>query len=185
MILDIDDRPLPFAFVLSVAQLGTEATPVRWRANADERSALASYLDVASIDRLDFIGQVKRLGHGQALRLQASVQADITQICIVSLEPVQAHIDESFALVYMPTTSDCESQSPKEVLVEPDEEDGPELLVDDRIDLAAVVVEQVAMALDPYPRLDDAEMPEALVAKMNGGGKVSPFAVLEGLKEKG
>ena len=34
MTLDIDDRPLPFAFVLSVAQLGAEAMAVRWQANA-------------------------------------------------------------------------------------------------------------------------------------------------------
>lgn len=185
MIFDLDNRPLPFEFVLSVDQVGTEAMPVRWRANAGECSALAGYFDVAKIDRLELVGQIERLGDGPAVRLRASVRAEITQICIVSLEPVQAHIDESFALVYMPTTSDCEPQSPKEVLVEPDEEDGPELLVDDRIDVAAVVVEQVALALDPYPRLDNAEMPEALVAKMNSGGKVSPFAVLEGLKEKG
>jgi len=185
MTLDIDDRPLPFTFVIALDQLGAEAMPINWRAGAEERSALSNYLGIAGIDRLDFTGRIERLGDGKAVRLQASVCAEITQTCIVSLEPVQAHIDESFALVYMPPTPDCEPQRPKEVLVDPDEEDDPELLIDNRIDAAAVVVEQVALALDPYPRLDDAALPEALVAKMNSGGKINPFAVLESLKEKG
>jgi len=184
MTLDIDDRPLPFIFFIALDRLGAAAMPVQWQADADERSALAGYLDIEAVGRLDLTGRVERLGDGKSVRLQASIGAEVTQSCIVSLEPVQAHIDESFTLVYMPPTPDHELQRPKEVLVDPDEEDDPELLVDNRIDAAAVIVEQVALALEPYPRLDDAELPEALAAEMNSGGKVNPFAVLEGLKEK-
>jgi hypothetical protein len=64
-------------------------------------------------------------------------------------------------------------------MVEPEEEEPPEPVGPRGIDLGEAVAQQLALALDPYPRAPGAALPEDLRAET---GAESPFAVLERLK---
>ena len=61
----------------------------------------------------------------------------------------------------------------------------PEPLVDGQIDLGEVVAQFLAVAMDPYPRKDDAELPESIQSEEAAeADKPNPFAQLAGLKEQ-
>jgi uncharacterized metal-binding protein YceD (DUF177 family) len=68
-----------------------------------------------------------------------------------------------------------------EVVIAPDEEEPPEALSGEAIDLAAAVTEELILALDPYPRAPGAALSET---PPSAPDRCSPFAVLERLKRK-
>ena len=64
-----------------------------------------------------------------------------------------------------------------ELDLDPEADDPPDLLESDRIDLAAYVVEDLALAIDPFPR-----KPGVAFEAPDQPGELSPFAVLAKLK---
>jgi uncharacterized metal-binding protein YceD (DUF177 family) len=64
-----------------------------------------------------------------------------------------------------------------ELDLDPEGDDPPEVLADDKVDLGAYVVEDLSLAIDPFPKKPGVEF-EAPEQK----GELSPFAVLAKLK---
>ena len=65
--------------------------------------------------------------------------------------------------------------------------DEPEPIADGRIDLGEAVVQQLAIALDPYPRAPGAELPAQYSAEEANGSRddaVTPFAALGRLRKR-
>jgi uncharacterized metal-binding protein YceD (DUF177 family) len=60
-----------------------------------------------------------------------------------------------------------------------DDEDPPEPIYDGVIDLGALAVEFIALALEPFPRKSGVELP----VQTDSGRLESPFAVLAALKK--
>lgn len=145
-------------------------------ANADERAALARRFGLQAIDRLEASLRLTRMPRTGRLRLQGDLTADVVQTCVVTLEPVPAHVETPFDVVYE------RSQAPHdagEVVIE--SEDEPEPLYGDILNVGEVVAEELALALEPYPRAAGAEpewRDEAPPAP------VSPFDALAVLKRK-
>lgn len=104
------------------------------------------------------------------------MEADVVQLCVVSLEPVAQHLAEDFSLTFsldpVPTEDDLELTLA--------DEDLPEEVLDGVIDLGEAAVQQLAVSLDPYPRRPGAQVPAALTpAEAEPDG---PFAALGKLK---
>jgi uncharacterized metal-binding protein YceD (DUF177 family) len=117
-------------------------------------------------------------------RLSGRLKARLTQTCVVSLRPVAAEIDEEFARTFL-AVGRIEPIEPErrggrkaraELVVDLDEEP-PEPLHGEAIDLAAVMLEEFALALDPYPRHSGAILKGATKAGDRRQDD-SPFAVL-------
>jgi uncharacterized metal-binding protein YceD (DUF177 family) len=152
-------------------------------AEASERAALAAAYDLLDV-RVLRARAVVRSDPGGAVNVEGSVVADIVQSCVVSLAPVEQHIDEPFAVRFVRPGS-AELGPPVkphgEVVVDPEAPDPPEILTGATIDLGAVVEEAFVLAIDPYPRAPGATLvQEATVEKDEG--RESPFAVLATLK---
>src|SRR5262249_9806543 len=120
---------------------------------------------------------------------QAEFAAGVTQSCVITLEPVSSHLEGEFERSFLVTPRSPamrrqmieQSRSHKVELSASDEEE-PELLDGYELDLAAPLLEELALSLDPYPRAPGAELPAMTDAEP---AKESPFAVLGKLKEKG
>jgi uncharacterized metal-binding protein YceD (DUF177 family) len=147
-------------------------------ANAAERAALARRFGLVAIDRLEAVLRLTRLPRSGRFRLQGELSADVVQTCVVTLDPVPAHIETPFEIVYERSGAAADAA---EVVIE--SEDQPEPLFTDVIDLGEVVAEELALALDPYPRSpgatagwSDNETPS--------GKAASPFDALAVLKRK-
>ena len=65
-----------------------------------------------------------------------------------------------------------------EVVIDPEADDPPEPLGDGQVDAGEIVTQQLALALDPYPRAPGS----ALTAEAGAAPAESPFRVLAALK---
>lgn len=145
-------------------------------ASPAERRALAARFAIPAIARLDARVRIVRLPRADRFRVTGELAADVVQTCVVTLEPVPQHVVATFDLAFERAGWAAE---PAEVVIETDED--PEPLYGDRIDIGEVVAEELALALDPYPRA-----PGQAFAEPEDPGRErpdSPFAALAALKK--
>jgi uncharacterized metal-binding protein YceD (DUF177 family) len=146
-------------------------------ADEAERAAIGVRLGLEAVDRLDAHATLSR--NGDVVRAEGRLAASLTQSCVITGDPVAAHIDEPFELKFLPAPQDGA----------PDEE--IELGADDCdivfydggvIDLGGAIADTLALSLDPYPRSAgaDAALREAGVMSEE---QASPFAVLAKLRK--
>ena len=140
------------------------------------RKAIAKDLDLASLDRLEADVAVDPTPIGW--RLSGRIQADLVQTCGVTLEPLPAAIDADFS-VEISETAQEEPESSADHELTLDTPDPPDVAENGVVDLAAYVVEHLALEIDPFPR-----KPGVSFEQPEGEAEPSPFAVLAQLKPK-
>jgi uncharacterized metal-binding protein YceD (DUF177 family) len=134
-----------------------------------ERSALARRFDLLALDRLEAQVRLTPLPGG-LVRLSATLSADLVQACVVTLEPVPAHIDDQFTLLFRPGVEEkAVVLSPAAELIEP--------LPAGILDIGEAVAQQLSLVLDPFPRAPGA------TAASPGEALASPFAALANWKQ--
>lgn len=172
-----DSSPLAeFSRPIAADQIGLQETIREIVANATERQRLAERFDLLALDRLTATLRLRR-GRGGLIEVDGHFEADVVQACVATLEPVPAQVAADFAVSFAARVP----ASGGEVVVGVDEEDPPEELVNGRIDMGETVAQQLAIALDPYPRSPTAEGAagdgeEGAAARTPEG----PFAALKG-----
>lgn len=170
--------PAPeFSRRAAVDQLGPGETAFEISAEPAEREALARRFGILGIDRLDASLRLRPLGAGR-VRLSGTLNAEVRQACVVTLEEVPARIDEAVERSYAPVAGALE----QDVTLEFDAEEAPDAIVEGAIDLGEAVAEALALALDPYPRAPGVEF--APPPGPPEPERPNPFAVLEKLKKK-
>jgi len=177
--------PAEFSRPLAVARLPREGLERLVEANPAECEALARRLRVPAIARLSCRFALMPGRQGRVVA-EGDLEALVTQTCVVSLEPFEAVVRERFELHFVPTGSESEDPDPEL----PDETGYP----GETIDLGEAAAEQLALALDPYPRRPGVaqDAGEAGEAEDAGGGVVRddadedraphPFAALGRLR---
>jgi uncharacterized metal-binding protein YceD (DUF177 family) len=141
---------------------------------ADEasRSRVARLLDLEAVDRL-----VATLTHEPWLdgaRVHGRVEAIVTRLCGVSLEPFEERVDTPFDLHFVPNGSPNAPAAATELTIDPDADDPPEVLDGDSVDLGVYVVETLALALEPFPR-----KPGSIFDYVDDSAEMSPLSVLK------
>lgn len=124
------------------------------------RKSLASRLGLVSVDALEAKISIHKEGGGHIIKATGSLTAQVTQSCVVTLEPVKAEIEDSFEAWYADhdqaasfKRAQHEAMSKKELMDVPmlEESDDPEPIEDGKIDLAELVAQYLSLSLDPYP----------------------------------
>ncbi len=161
----------PFSRVFRVDALRPEGETVALEASAAEREALASFYKLPSIEALTASLTLKRSSAG-GVRVTGAVHGRLTQVCVVSLEPFPATVEEDVDVRFAPRAQD---EEPRTYSIA--DEDEPDPIVDGKIDLGALVAEFLALGLDPYPRKPGATFESPKV----GSDNVSPFSSLGAL----
>jgi uncharacterized metal-binding protein YceD (DUF177 family) len=176
---------LPLTHSYNLARLGNAGDDVRFAAGEGERAGIAKWSGIPSVERLEVRARIKKL-EANRFGLTFDLEAEVTQSCVVTLEPVPAQIRRSFGreLVFVGRRDQADKgdkgPESKAALIDPEEaEEGPEEITSLHFDLAAPALEEFALALDPYPR-----RPGVQFAPQSGETTPSnnPFAVLKGLK---
>ena len=155
-----------FCRPISVEELGDEIVAKHIEADADERAALASRLGLSKIEWLNADLDLRRPKTGTLVHLHGVFDAKVVQTCVVTLEPVDAHIREAFEAVCTLAPADATAVEREFSLAD---DDPPEPAEQGVIDMGEAVVQQLAVALDPYPRRPDAQLPEALSSDKDEG----------------
>jgi uncharacterized metal-binding protein YceD (DUF177 family) len=156
---------------ITLARIGPNGLEVEVNASVCECSAMAQRMKLAAIATLscrfrlawDIDGTL--IAHGHLL-------ADVVQTCVVSLEDFAARVEERFTVRCVPEGKQSADFDP-EALDEVSYADGT-------LDLGEAAAEQLALALDPYPRAPGT--PE--IADHLDGSEVQPFAALASFRHR-
>jgi uncharacterized metal-binding protein YceD (DUF177 family) len=171
---------LPLSHSYNLARLGNAGDEVHFAATEAERVALAKWAGVVSMEKLEVRVQITKLEPNR-FGLVFALTADVTQACVVTLDPVPGHIEHGFSreLVFVGSSRHRADQPPAESEAVLDLEEGPEEITTLHLDLAVPALEEFVLSLDPYPRRQGVEF-----APKTGESDLpqSPFAVLKGLK---
>ncbi len=143
-------------------------------ADAGERAALATRLQLPGVAASSCRFQLSREGRdGEVVVASGRLAARVQQVCVVSLDVFEADIDEAFRVRFVPEGTQEEDGDP-----ESDDELPYSGAV---IDLGEAAAEQLALALDPYPRKPGAALPEEEPAT----AAIHPFAALAARRTRG
>ena len=165
-----------FSRLVRVDALPREGRVMTIEANPAEREDLASFYKLPAIAALTATLRLDPWGQGGA-RVTGAVHGELTQVCVVSLEPFPATVDEDVDVRFAPRTA----ANPRSTAVQDTEtfsladEDEPDPVIDGKIDLGALTAEFFALGLDPYPRKPGAILDEE---RTNSEPTDSPFAAL-------
>ncbi len=141
-----------------------------------ERRAVAERLDIRELSQLAAHVTLKR--DGEVVRASGRLQAALEQSCVATNEPVAAHIDEPFEMMFVPEPKNVRGE--EEIELRPEDCD---VVFHDgsAIDLGTAIADTLALSLDPYPRSAGAESSLREAGVMTEE-QASPFAVLAQLK---
>ena len=143
------------------------------------RHAIAQELALLDLPALRFAGHVRAAGADE-WALNGRLIATVVQPCVVTLDPVQTEISEEVSLIFSPH------------LAAPDEDEiemGDDSLepLGQTIDIGAIAIEALSLALPTHPRAPGAELDGgATDEEEEGDDRRKPFAGLADLmKGKG
>ncbi len=141
-----------------------ESVRVTVEADAAECTAVAGRLGALAVSALLCRFQLRRW-EGATVQAEGRLTARVTQQCVVSNDSFDTDVAEDFVVHFVPEGMESETID----LDAPDEIP----YVGAIIDLGEAATEQLALALDPFPKKPGAALPEDATAVPDG-----PFAAL-------
>jgi uncharacterized metal-binding protein YceD (DUF177 family) len=171
-----------FSRPIALDRIGLKDKSYEIEADEAERAALAKRLGIPAVNSFAATIRLRLTGGGGVVRMAGHIKAELTQICVVTLEPMTTLVQEDFSRLYSVEAAD----EMAEVVIEIDE-DVPDPVEDGQIDMGEAAAEHLALAMDPFPRSPGAaftapeEPPET---PQEPELKPSPFAALAGLSKK-
>lgn len=150
-------------------------------ASESERTAIAAWLGVPALPALSAALTVRRTGASEA-EAAGAIHADVELVCGVSLEPFVQHFEIPVAAVFRRPPSAAPESATGDLEIDLDA-DEPREWSRHGIDLGALIVEELSLALPDFPRKPGAELPED-APEPAGDVRPNPFAVLKGLTGK-
>jgi uncharacterized metal-binding protein YceD (DUF177 family) len=170
----------PISHLYELGRLSQAGDEVTITPSADDLARIAHWADVDAIASLKAKIDLRRVSPTH-FGYEAQLDADIVQSCVVTLEPVRSHIQRSFAreLFLSPSTQRVVKEVDVDVAAVDD--DGREEIPSLRYDLAGPVLEELVLAIDPYPRAPGVafEPPQD-----ETDSAIHPFAALKDLKNR-
>ncbi|KRB01055.1 hypothetical protein ASD83_05850 [Devosia sp. Root685] len=178
------DHPEPlFDAIVRIDKLPTAGRSLSIDANEPTRAKIAEAMKLIAVERFAAELTVAPLRGG--LRAQGRLKARIVHPSVVSFEPVTQHIDEEVDRVFLPVGQTAHAPAPgaEEIFIDLEDDDFPDHIDGPEVDLSALLIETLALAIDPYPRREGEDLSTlGINATEDDSG---PFAALRQLKDKG
>jgi hypothetical protein len=163
---------------LRLHELARGPVRVRLEPDGDQRAAVAKRLGLESLPALSAELTVRPWLDGA--EVTGRFQAVVEQLCGVSLEPFEQPVAGEVHVQAVPAGSPhAAAADGGELELDPEAPDPPDVLEGDALDLAAYVVEHLALELDPFPRKPGVAFDFAPPTEGS-----SPFAALQALRAK-
>lgn len=150
------------------------------RATPAECRELAALFELPAVHSVEAALVARPLPKG-ALGLEGRVVARLGRLCVVTDEPFDQDFAEPVSRRYLPGLAEDEGG---EVEVGALDEDGPEPLPPDGVELLELVREALALGLDPHPRAPGADIAALEYDPEADEEPAGPFAALAGLRER-
>jgi uncharacterized metal-binding protein YceD (DUF177 family) len=176
-----DQKTQPWSRPVVVADVPDRGEHIEITADEETRTGIAKVANLRSLPRLSASFDVMRSG-AEGLRVTGKISATVGQNCVVTLEPIENEVEESFEVTFAPAQD----------IVAVDEEDkdapasaamsdqAPEPITGGAIDLGALATEHLLLGIDPYPRKPGVVFEPPAVEE---DPATHPFAALAALKK--
>lgn len=178
---------LPIVRPLSPSDVPPLGTHVTITADAAQRAALAEAAEAVSVESL--VAEFRIVPwSGEGFAVTGRVRAELTQTCVVTLEPITTAVDEAVDVKLVPPEEmakyDITPDENGEIDLDASVLDLPDPIEGGVIDLGAIACEYFMLGVDPYPRKPGAEFDAEALGVGDGREKLSPFAALARLKKE-
>lgn len=171
------DHP-PYSVPFELAALSERGAELSLSPDAAERSGIAAWLGALDLPRLTATVRLSR-GDDDVYRYAAEFTAEVVQACVVTLGPVPSVNTGRAERLFRVRAKPSRRHKETEVDVGANHDEAPEVLSSSLLDVAAPILEELSLILDPYPRAPGVKF-EA--PKDEADPEDSPFAVLAKLK---
>jgi hypothetical protein len=150
---------IEFSHVYEIGRLPKSGIAVPIAATTNECAAIAARARIPEIADFSVEYFLQFLPHSDVLSIKGRVSATITQVCVRSLEPFSQKLQFDFecqgmAHTHLPAVPETLESVPGEVEIT---DEGFEPIVNNRMDLGELAVQQFILELDPYPKNPQAE----------------------------
>lgn len=150
-------------YPVSLSALPLPSDHIRLTGDAESLKYLAEECGVNTFKSLEAVFRFKRWRkHGASVT--GSFKAEIEQDCIATLETVFSVLDETFERQFLPQRS-SDYKMPEiidgEMVLDP-EADIPDILESDSFNLWEILIEELILAIDPFPRSKEAGLHEQI-----------------------
>ena len=149
---------------VAVDRIGPRGLTMEVEAKPDELPAVAARLRILALENLHCAFKLRRVG-ASTVEAQGVLRARVSETCVVSLDPFSHDVEEVFTVHFVPPGTEDDNPDPEAVDQIP--------CTGGAADLGETAVEQLALALDPFPRKPGAALPAEAADEAP-----SPFAVL-------
>jgi uncharacterized metal-binding protein YceD (DUF177 family) len=174
-----------FTEVIEVDEIPSKGLQMHLKADKDQRAALAQRFDILAVDSLSADCRLTMLAGGPMVQMQGTILAVVQQSCVVTQTPLTQSLRVPISLEFAPA-----SMVDENVELTLEDADPPDVILDGKIDVGDAVAQQLALALDPYPRQEGVdldlvldELPAGRKALLDRSEKENPFAALAGLSK--
>lgn len=161
----------------------------------EERKRLALRLGVIAVDMLKCDISLKQESGSNIVHVIGTMQADLTQKCVVTLEPVAAHVEDEFEAWYADSEAAVSLSKVKQEKASKggnaevkmlEEHDDPEPIINGKIDLGELVSQYFSLSINPYPHAEGVhyKVGDDTDFKAEESDVNNPFAVLKEWKGK-
>lgn len=168
----------PICRLVDLSDLSQGGLDTEIETSAAERGAIADWAGVSAVHVFTATVSLRKLSSTR-FSMTTAWRAEVEQPCVVTLEPVISVLEQTIRreLHYLPHPPETGG----ELTLAAGDDETPDSIESLHYDMAAPLLEEFSLALDPYPRKAGvhfeapAEAPDAAD---------NPFAVLNALKEK-
>jgi uncharacterized metal-binding protein YceD (DUF177 family) len=180
---NMSEQSSPWHVPLATADIPPHGVHRDLTAGPNVQAELAAIANVQGITNLSASFDVTP-ERSDSFRVTGTVRGQVSQTCVVSLEPLQNEVEEEIDVIFAP---EHEAEAARARLAKEEEEgegsgdDPPEAIRGGVIDLGSLAAEFFVLGIDPYPRRPGTQF-EAILTPPDA--EDHPFAALAALKEK-
>ena len=149
-------------------------------------AGLVKRLDLLSIKKVSLVGILSPLSINE-WSLKAELKATVKQKCVISFKPVQTIVRETINRTFSPAALQNASEADDNG-ISPVIFDDTLQELNDEIDLAEIIFEELTLILPLYPKIEGAELGSYSVTEPGvqplNEENIKPFAQLSELKDR-
>lgn len=178
---------MALSFDINIAVLPAKGRRVKLEPNEAERKELADEAGIVSAEW--FFAELEfRRWRRDGISVKGTVKANITQECVVTLEPIQTIVEAELDRTFLPDGSKLlrpRLSSEGEMIIDYEGKDEPEGFIGETLDAWEIAMEHFILGIDEYARKPGMEFTswseDETVDTASTDEKKSPFAALKGM----
>lgn len=182
-------EPVPYSHKIRADRLGDGEKHIVVEPDAAARERIAKAYECLAVDKLSADLTLKPWRKA-GVRIVGMIDAVLQQKCVVTLDTFEQELSDPVDRTFEPVSSRPrrarDINADGEIEIELESLDPPDVMLDGEIDLGALICEQLALNIDPFPRKPGVEFHQQTDEPEDSDKeKPSPFAALAELKQDG